>query len=408
MPRELRGVEGELHRRLAVRGLGRDLCRGADGVAVGARHRLAGRLVHEGAHQLVGLAGQQVLVGDRVRDGHGVVGERHVRARLGVGRRGSDLGDVDRLVLVLDVGVDRHLDAVLEQALERDDGHVVYVVHLERELHLHGAGAGLGLEGGAGSGRVAVRVEQGLPRGLVHEGAVDGVLAARLQVLVPDRVGERHVVVALGDVGSLASGQLGLDARAGAVVDGAAVDVGAVARHRDRERHELEPLVGGHAQLLHPVGVEGQGPQAVDRVGGDVGRACEPHARVGVERGLVDRAVGGHRRVVGVGALGVRVPGAGRVNLPVGVGDDDVGLPGGLGGDEERDARETVHAALAHLHEVQVAADDLVVDGLLGRVQQRHRAVLADLEGARPLLVQEVAPRGLGLAHHVGAVGQAV
>lgn len=215
VPRELRGVEGELHRRLAVRGLWHDLGGGADGVPVGARHRLAGRLVHEGANQLVGLAGQQVLVGDRVRDGHGVVGERHVRARLGVGSGGADLGDVDRLVLVLDVGVDRHLDAVLEQALERDDGHVVDVVHLERELHLHGAGAGLGLEGGAGRGGVAVRVEQGLPRGPVHEGAVDGVLAARLQVLVPDRVGERHVVVALGDVGPLASGQLGLDARAG-------------------------------------------------------------------------------------------------------------------------------------------------------------------------------------------------
>ena len=85
-----------------------------------------------------------------------------------------------------------------------------------------------------------------------------------------------------------------------------------------------------------------------------------------------------------------------------------MGLPGGLGGDEERDARQAVHTALAHLHEVQVAADDLVVDGVLGGVEQRHGAVLADLEGARPLLVQEVAPRGLGLADHVGAVGQAV
>ena len=62
VPRELRGVEGELHRRLAVRGLGRELGRCADGVPVGARHRLPGLPVHEGADQLVGLAGQQVLV----------------------------------------------------------------------------------------------------------------------------------------------------------------------------------------------------------------------------------------------------------------------------------------------------------------------------------------------------------
>ena len=215
-------------------------------------------------------------------------------------------------------------------------------------------------------------------------------------------------MVALGDVGALAPGELGLDVGAGVVVDGAAVHVRAVAGHRDGEAHELESLVGRDAELLHAVGVVGQRPQGVDGVGGDVGGAREPHARVRVERGLVDRAVLLDCGVVGVGPLGVRVPGAGSVDLPVCVGDDDVGLARGLGGHQEGDPGEALHAGAVHLHKVQVAADDLVVHRVLRRGEQRHRAVLADLEGAGPLLVEQVARRCLCLAHEVGAVGQAV
>ena len=157
---------------------------------------------------------------------------------------------------------------------------------------------------------------------------------------------------------------------------------------------ELLALVDPAGELLELVGVVGQRPLGV------VGpRRSEPHAGRGVPGAL-------GRLVVGVGRGGVRVPRGRGARVPVGVGHDDVGLPGGRAGDAERHARHAGEVAVGDLHELEVAALDLVGHRALpGELD--HLAVL--LDGERDLGVgAEVSLGRLRLAHEVVAVGQGV
>lgn len=102
----------------------------------------------------------------------------------------------------------------------------------------------------------------------------------------------------------------------------------------------------------------------------------------------------------------MRVPRGRRVGEAVGVGHDGVGLPGGRAGDAERHARHAGEIAVGDLHELEVAALDLVGHGALPG-ELRDLAVL--LDGERHLGVgAEVSLGRLDLADEVVAVGQGV
>ena len=109
------GVERELDVHVAFLVLGRKFLLGGDGVAVGVDDRLSGLLVHERAGDLVGLAGGHALVMNGIDDqGVGLADDVLVAVELvDGGRLELGLGDGDRLVLVLEVGVNAYFDALV-------------------------------------------------------------------------------------------------------------------------------------------------------------------------------------------------------------------------------------------------------------------------------------------------------
>ena len=423
-----------------------------------------GQRVAHGACGRGGLAvvGQRDGVGDRVADLDGgacVDGGglgRHDVGR-GLGAVGGDVHDVGAaarvgVLVVAGLGVvarGAHVGAV------GDDGRgVVGQLEGDRDLALCvgldlvgrdplDVVAAVGLDEDAAVGRGD---ELHAVRHVVAHLDLGGLVAG---VLVRQRVGDG---VALGD--ALPVGGLGQVDRvadvAGEVAVGVALLVGERAEvdrvvvrvlELDVALDERLARVRGAAELLDGVLVVGKGAAPVEGLLA-LGRgrlAEEPHARGGVELGLVDlagRLVIG--RVVGVGLVRVQAPrgvlavvaGDGRAGVDdaVLVGHDDVPLAGGLGRDLERDAGHLLLRAVVDLLELDVVAGHEVREGrgnlvavLVGDVRaavgallvsergvgevDRH-VLLADLDEGMPRGVDDVALGCRRLLELVGAVRQ--
>ena len=108
-------VKREKQVNVALGFLRRELKHRGDGIAVLVLDRLSGLLVHERAGDLVGLARGHALVMNGIDDqGVGLADDVLVAVELvDGGRLELGLGDGDRLVLVLEVGVNAYFDALV-------------------------------------------------------------------------------------------------------------------------------------------------------------------------------------------------------------------------------------------------------------------------------------------------------
>ena len=207
---EVGRVEGEGHIDGAVGVLGNELGLGGDGVAVGIEELLlgdlavlVGDLLVEGAGNLVGLAGSDVLVLHGIDDSNiALTDEVLVRIQAVHGSGGKrGLRDGDGLGLVLDIGMARKFLAIQGQGLESD--HLVLgleVGRVEGEGHIDGAVGVLGNELGLGGdglpsasrscflGDLAVLVGD-----LLVEGAGDLVGLAGSDVLVLHGIDDSNI-----------------------------------------------------------------------------------------------------------------------------------------------------------------------------------------------------------------------
>ena len=216
----------------------------------------------------------------------------------------------------------------------------------------------------------------------------------------PHVTGHDGVVSVGGVVGVGGDGNGGL----GLVVEGAVVVHHAVAGDGDGGVDKPVAFVGGAAQLLDAVGVVGERAVPVVRAGqGALTGEAEPDACGGIEQNTVDGFGFAKRPVVAVGVLRVMVPRGRGVEIPVGVGDDDVGFPGGQAGELEGDSGHPVGAVPGFLAEGEIAAHHLfrhlrrlVGDSVL------HGLFLNLLE-AQEVAVEHVAFRRFGFVHDEGA-----
>ena len=112
-----------------------------------------------------------------------------VDAVLGGGADGG-LGELDGLALIVDVGVGADLGVPTVERLEDDHALAVEVGGVEGEGDVHGAGGVGGGELRLGGDGLAVLALQGVAGGFHHELALDGVLAARNEVLVGDGIND--------------------------------------------------------------------------------------------------------------------------------------------------------------------------------------------------------------------------
>ena len=406
-------VEGELDGQGPVRLLGNEAGAGGDCVALGVLDRLAGGGVHEGSLQgVLGTRGQ-ALVGHLVAD-HGLGSADHLVPVGLVGSRGVDAHDLDALVHVVDVRMCAHLDALVGDFLERHQGLAGQEAGVELEGDVHGAVGTLALELGHGRDGVAVGVKERLAGLLDHEGARDGIGLADLKVLVVHGVGQCDAVISLDNV--VAVGRVDrLGVAAGSLLVGEAhpdgLRCGGVALHPEGLVDELVSLVGLAAKLRQAILAVGQRCQAVVHLRhGPVLAQAEPDARAGVHVVGGDCAAEIDQFVVGVGVVAMRVPIAGRGEVAVAVGADDVALAGGHVGDQERHLQARVGGALRLLGDAEVLADHLVAEGQVVAVGLGldDYALLAHLECLGLAVGEQVGVVGLGLLDGVGAVGQRV
>ncbi len=237
---DTRSIEGEGYLGLAGFLRGREICLGGDFLAVyqeliaNQRAILIGRLDHEGALEMIGLAGGKTLVVNGVDDaGHSVGDDDLVAVKAICGGRGhGGRHDGHGLALVARVRVRAELDALVEEGLEDHElGVVVFgkIGGIESEGHGDLAFCRLGTElslGGDGGavveerdGRhVAVLIDD-----LLHEGSAQGVGLAGGHVAVAHSVGD-------GDVG---------------LADELLIAVrGVNCRGRDRGRRHVHGLLG--------------------------------------------------------------------------------------------------------------------------------------------------------------------
>ena len=360
---EREGVEREGHVHGALGALGREGGFSRHGLTVHFQNFLGdlaliiGLLDVQGALDGVLLAGDEVLVGHTVGDGRLVVSRHVLVAVRAIHGGGADfrLDDGHLLVHVGLIGVlsDEGATIIVQLLIDRD-GLAAEGDGVDGELH--------DLEPGGGLGRESLLHGDGVAGGVQQDIAGRGVVKLRRQLVVAVReeVGVGHLVGDLdlphADEGIAVHRVVGLggDGRLH-VGEGAEVVHLAVAAHDNRGLDELIALVGGAAQLLDEVGVVGQCALGVIRRG-----AAEPDACGGVQLGAVDDTLGIKRPVVGVSLMGVLIPRGGGGEVAVLIRHDHMALAGGLGGEFERDARETVLTVLALLGELKVAAHDAV------------------------------------------------
>ena len=363
----------------------------------------------EGAGERIFHTGDEIPVFHRIHDGGLLVGDHGLVAVRAVRGGGADLrgDDAELLVHVVLVLVLRHEGAVAHavQLLEDGDGpaaqagggqgrfhDLIAVRSLRGELVDDGDGLIVHGDGFAG-----FRVHD---RGGEPVGFACGEAGVGHFVRDPHVTGHDGVVSVGGVVGVGGDGNGGL----GLVVEGAVVVHHAVAGGGDGGVDELVAFVGGAAQLLDAVGVVGERAVPVVRAGqGALTGEAEPDACGGIEQNTVDGFGFAKRPVVGVGVLRVMVPRGRGVEIPVGVGDDDVGFPGGQAGELEGDSGHPVGAVPGFLAEGEIAAHHLfrnlrrlVGDGVL-------YGLFLNLLEAQEVAVEHVAFRRFGFVHDEGA-----
>ena len=188
------------------------------------------------------------------------------------------------------------------------------------------------------------------------------------------------------------------------VINGAQVDGGIVAGDGDvGNLHQLVPLISLAGKFFQSIGVISQSTQLVLHIHHpSLGGQAKPGTGVVVPQGFVLHVI------VAVGVLRVGVPLGFRADLAVLIGHNDVGFSRGLAGELKGHVGKPVHigfSALADLHKLEVAANDLVI-GCISVTELDDLPVLADLERAHGLIGVEVALPRLGLHHLVGSIGQ--
>ena len=401
---ERQRVEGEGHVGIAVCGLGREGGVGHHGSAIdhkgftGDLAILGGLLHEEGTDEGVAAPGDEILVMDGIDHRCRIVGGDELIAVRAIHCGGADFrgDDRDLLVHVVLVGVlgDEGTALVVQLLVDRDGltGMLISLGNIDgndletaRLLSREGVLRHVPGQQVAGLGIVQLRDQLVVATG--EEVGVGHLVLNREEVTHADVRVTIHRVVGLGGDGGLHVGE------------GAEVVHLAVAAHDDRCLDELIALVGGAAKLLDEVGVVGQCALGVIRRG-----AAEPDACGGVQLGAVDDTLGSQRPVVGVGLMGVLVPRGGGGEVAVLIRHDHMALAGGLGGEFERDARETVLTVLALLGELKVAAHDLILERPVEWVDQS--AVLGDAEPVLLAVGEQVALTGLDLLDGVEAEGE--
>ena len=360
-----RGIDRERHFHLALGVLGLEGCGCAHGIALCVLQGLSGLGIHKGAGDGILASRGEILVGDLVLDGHGLADADGLVpvGRIGRGRADLDGQELDRLVLVLGVLM-RCLDlAVQVEALEDDGLMAPEKRGVELELDLLLAAGCLGRELGRGGDLLAGDVLQRLSGLGVHEGAGELILQSLLETLVGNRVDDlgpvrcQELMVPVCGVGG---SRADLD---GVVVNRAAVDGVGVAAHGHFELDEVEAVVRGAAELLEGIGVIRKRALGVVNRRLRSLRSGEPQAVVDGEFRLFEGAVGVECCVVSVGVLGMRAGrGLGRQDA-VSIGDGDVALSRGLGGDLEGDVREAGHILAVDLVEGDIPALHLLAHG---------------------------------------------
>ena len=192
------GIERELKDHAAVRFVRRErlFCRH---LLTANSKRLVRRFVHKDAADFVFLACKEVFVDDFVPDRYALCDPCRMAAGLGVLSGRPAVGELDRLVLVLDVGVDEYVCAFILHCLKYDSAFASHPGPVEREGHRVGAvrlGRGEPLRDSdlfsAGNDRLACR--------LVHKFPCNGIFLAGDEVVVLDRVADRDALVRVGDV----------------------------------------------------------------------------------------------------------------------------------------------------------------------------------------------------------------
>ena len=417
---KLGGVDGEGHLDGAIVTLGRELGAHAHLVAVGVGENAVVNgvaVVVKAAHvhgslDGVGLARIEAAVGNGVGQGHALAHGELLAVRAG--GRSANLGgaDLNGLALVVDVLMRGDQIALrVVKLLEHHDVVTCDAGGVERELDLLLAGDLHGRELDRARDGVAVGVGHGLAGLLVHKGADKLIGVAGGQALIGNRIrdggglADADVLATVDGSGGGADGEV-------VVIDRATIDHMVVAADRDVEGNEVEVLVGRNPKLLEGVGVVRKRTEGVIGGRGAVRATVEPHAGGVVEQALVNGVgsvvVPRYGGVVGVGLARVGVPVGGGGNLAVGVGHDHMALAGRLARHEERDARKAVHVESVHLDELDVAANDLIVHGVLKPREIDHLPVVADLKGLGPIAVEKVSFGCHDLGRGVGAVRQRV
>ncbi|MEE6288789.1 AAA family ATPase [Georgenia sp. MJ173] len=307
--------------------------------------RLTRRVVHHVAAQRVPVADPQAGVGDVVAKRGATGGEDLVEVEQVV-RVGLDRGPVDRLSLVVDVGVGRHRAAVGGQVLEHDDDLPVEQAGRDLEGQLDRT-RGLGRREPGGRGDTG---RPPLAAVAKHQLAVQLVLGAGQQSLVPDGVHHDGRAV----LGQEAVAVVPVAGGGGEGGDGGPVD-------GRRRRDTCLVAAGDHQGLRARVGVgdEHAGALRADDAGGEgggtgggTGGHVEEEVGAGGDAVDVDRdAVGVDERVGGAGVhddgrLGGHEPdradaGAGDPVVLRGLGRDRRALD--LGQADVRGAGEVVH-----------------------------------------------------------------
>ncbi len=376
----------------------------------GCRHRIAVRIkdglsrvaVHQRTGYDHGLAFRNLGHGHGVDKRHGAVSHGVMRVAVRVDQRRPDLREVDGLVrIVLRIlGCDKHRVSVL---VDRIDALVEHgpvpgqILHVEVELlHDHAVAALVSDELSHGRDHVAIVVDLRLAGIHVVRDTVEVIRCARLEVVVPHVVVERHPLIArVAELRARVAGP-GLRMQIGL---GAFFLIGRVVVQKPKVDHfagivifgngeglvnHLVPFVVRSLNLVQPVGIVWQrSHRIVDRRAlGLIGRAVEPQAGVFVLRLI--RVV-----VVRVGFRTARV-------VAMAVSPEAVAFPRGKRGQRELDVPqgglriavmlfkrdvEPLHGLVRLVLVVQLIAD---AESLHGIVIQGH---LSDVDRCLVLLL---------------------
>ena len=379
---EVGAVEGELDLHCARRCVGDELLLGSHGIARRVLEHRTGSLVHQLALEHVLLARGEAVVGNGIGNNHFGVLDNLLVVVDAVGGDGANyrrlnshgLALVAKLLMVSEdsVGIVGGCEV-----FEHDElGGIREVGSVEAELDVCVLFLALSREGDGAMDLVAGCIHIGLAGGLVHQGAVDDVLGALLDVVAGNLVDNGHIglgndflvaiglVVSLGGDGDILVGQ-------GSKVDGVVNIEGVVTGNREVLLDELVTRICIARELFQGVLIVRKCTTLIVRIG-DLGLIAvrvltEPHAAGRIENlGSIEQfgykalnalCIFRHDPVVAVGVLCVLVPGSLGGSLAVLVGDDHMALSGGFGSDLERHPSQGMRVIRSRLGELHIRTE---------------------------------------------------